>query len=110
MTAAGDLRWRVAFDQITEADSDLGGTAGDWEEQFSCRARLRYLKGSEPVIAQRLTGVQPVVITVRSSSLTRCVDASWRVRDERGTVFNIRSVTPDERRAWIDFLCDAGVA
>jgi SPP1 family predicted phage head-tail adaptor len=92
-------------------DAEGGETVGDWTEQFTCAARIRPLVGSEPVIAQRLTGVQPAVITVRSSSLTRTVDSSWRIRNARtGTQYNIRAVTPDERRAYIDFLCEAGVA
>ncbi len=108
---AGELRERVAFDLIGEASSPGGITAGDWEEQFVTAARIRFLVGSEPVIAQRLQGVQPAVLTVRSFIDTRRVDTSWRARNVRtGEVFNIRSVTPGEDRAYIDFLCEAGVA
>ncbi len=108
---AGELRERVAFDQIAESDSSYGIVAGEWEEQFITAARIRFLVGSEPVIAQRLQGVQPAVITVRSFIATRRVDTSWRARNVRtGEIFNIRSVTPGEDKAYIDFLCEAGVA
>lgn len=111
MSGAGELRERVAFDQIAEADTSYGITAGDWEEMFRVSARIKPLRGSEPIIAQRLQGVQPVVIKVRSSSNTRLVDTSWRVRNVRsGATYNIRAVTPDERRAYIDLLCEGGVA
>lgn len=111
MTSAADLRQRVAFESQEQEASDYGAVASAWTEQFTRRARIRYLKGSEPVLAQRLVGVSPVVITVRSDHLTRTVDASWRLRDSNsGTLFNIRSITPDERRAYIDILCDTGAA
>ncbi len=106
---AGELRERVAFDQKAQSDTVYGIAAGDWEEQFREPARIRYLVGSEPVIAQRLQGIQPAVITVRANHLTRAVDSGWRIRDVRtGKPFNIRSITPDEINAYIDLLCETG--
>lgn len=111
MSAAGELRERIAFDKITSTDSVYGTVAGAWVEQFQCRAGVRCLVGSEPVIAQRLLGVQPVVITVRSSTNTRLVDPSWRIRDANsGVVYQIKACTPDAKRMWIDILASAGVA
>lgn len=108
---AGELRERVAFDEISDSDTSYGIAAGDWEEQFRRDARIRPLVGTEPVIAQRLTGVQPIVITVRSDSLTRTVTTAWRIRNVRsGDAFNIRSVTPDEKRRYVDFLVEKGPA
>jgi head-tail adaptor len=110
--SAGELRESVAFDKIAPAADDGGTVAGAWTEQFRERAGFTVLVGSEPVIQQRLQGVQPVVVKVRSNSNTRLVDASWRIRDvNAGTAYNIRAVTPTSpRREYIDFLCDAGVA
>lgn len=109
--SAGELRNAIAFESQESEDGDYGTIGGSWCEQFTRSARIRYLRGSEPVLAQRLVGVQPAVITVRSDSETRCVTSSWRLRDARtGTLFNIRSVTPDEKRQYIDYLVDAGVA
>lgn len=106
---ANDLRDRVAFDQAGSAADDYGNVESAFAEQFVVAAQIRYLRGTEPVIAQRLQGVQPVVITVRESSDTSEVDTSWRIRDAReGTIFNIRSVTPSDEGAFIDFLCDSG--
>lgn len=113
MPSAGELRERVAFDQqfVEDYSPSYGLTVGDWQEQFTCAARIKPLVGTEPIQAQRLKGVQPLVITVRSSQNTRMVDSSWRIRNARtGTQYQIRSVTPDEKRTWIDFLCEAGVA
>lgn len=108
---AGELRQRVAFEKQAEVASSFGIEAGDWTEQFQVWCRVRPLRGTEPVIAQRLVGVQPIVLTVRSSSDTRLIDASWRARHvHSGALYNIRAVTPDERKAYIDLLTESGVA
>jgi SPP1 family predicted phage head-tail adaptor len=108
--SAPNLRDRVAFDAETTGDDGYGNTVTGWAEQFVVAAQIRYLRGSEPVIAERLQGVQPVVVTVRDSTQTRAINAGWRAREARtGTVFNIRSVTPsDGNRAWIDMLAEVG--
>lgn len=109
--SSGELRERIAFDLVAESDTTYGIVAGDWDEQFTRAARIRPLRGSEPVIAQRLSGVQPVVITVRSDPETRLITSAWRARDARaGTHYQIRAVTPDEKRRYIDLLCETGVA
>lgn len=108
---AGQLREMVAFDEVAESDTSYGIVAGDWDEQFQRAARIKPLLGSEPVIAQRLQGVQPMVITVRSDSETRLITTAWRARNVRtGQAFQIRAITPDERRAYIDLLCEWGPA
>lgn len=109
MTSAGELRDSVAFDRETSGDDGYGNTVSGFAEQFTVSARIRYLRGQEPVIAQRLQGVQPAVITVRASSQTRQIDASWRARNARsGEAFNVKAVTPSDDRQWIDLLCEAG--
>lgn len=109
--SAGELRERVAFESIAEDDSSYGIMAGDWEEQFRRAARIESAPGSEPVISQRLTGVNPVWIKTRADAETETVDASWRIKDVRANVYyNIRSVVPDERGKYIRFLVERGVA
>lgn len=78
MTAAGDLRWRVRFDKQSTGEDPYGGTVSGWEEQFSRSAEIIPMKGGEPVMAQRLTGTQPVLIKVRFDSMTRTIEPSWR--------------------------------
>lgn len=112
MSGGGELRENFAFDKIEQTANDGGGTIpGAWVEQFTARAGVRMLKGSEPIIAQRLQGIQPVVIKIRSSTKSRLVDTSWRARDKRSdAIYNIRAVTPDAKRAWIEILAEGGVA
>lgn len=103
----------MAFDAREETDDDAGNYVGEWRERIApVAARIQPLKGGEQVIAARLTGVQPVVIRIRYSVATAAIDTSWRARNARtGAVYNIRSIANmDERRAYLDLLCEAGVA
>lgn len=109
MTPTGERREKIAFDEISQSDTTYGIVAGQWDEQFRRACRVKPLRGSEPVIAQRLVGVQPVVITLLSSTESRRITTAWRARHVRsGTVYQIRAVTPDEKRREIDLLCEAG--
>jgi hypothetical protein len=39
------------------------------------------------------------------------MDTSWRAVNGRdGTGYNIRAITVDERKAWVDILMESGVA
>jgi SPP1 family predicted phage head-tail adaptor len=108
---AGDLRHRVAFDRRAESADGYGSTTGEWQEQFQCAAGFLHLRGGESVMAGRLQGEHLQIVVVRASSQTRQADTGWRIRDVRaGTVLNVRDVTPSEDRAWIDFLCQSGMA
>lgn len=107
---AGPKRYIVAFDKRIEGDSTYGRSPGDWVEQFKTTARIRFLRGGEPIIGQRLMGVQPTVITTHGYSQTYEVTEAWRIRDVRnGDAFAIRSITSGERGGTdIDFFCTIG--
>lgn len=109
---AGQLQEWLAFDKRPiVADDLLGNVEGEWTEQFQCAGRVKPLVGGEQVLAQRLQGVQPVVITVRRWTRSEVVTTDWRVRDTRsGEVYAIRAVTKAESRDFIDFLAASGVA
>jgi head-tail adaptor len=109
---AGDLVYRVAFDEKGGHTSDgAGGTTKAFAERFQCRAGFIHLRGGEAVQAARLGGQHPQVIRVRSSAQTREVTTDWRIRDVRtGEVFNVRDITLGLDRQFIDFLCQKGVA
>lgn len=91
---------------------DLGNVVGMWVERFTCRAAFVHLKGgSETVMAGRLAGTHHQIIRIRKSPQTDEITPAWAVRDEAtATSFNIRDVTPAEDRAFLDLLCQSGVA
>jgi SPP1 family predicted phage head-tail adaptor len=108
---AGPLRQRFAFDErVIDADG-YGNERGTWVERFRVWAQRMMLRGGEDVLAARLEGRAPAVIVVRATTDARRVTTDWRARDLRsGQVFNVRAVTPRERRDYLDFLCETGVA
>jgi head-tail adaptor len=118
MTTAGEMRHRIAFDERQTVDDGMGNEQGAFVQQFVVAARVRAKFGGEAVSAARLTGQQPVVITVRASSQTDRITTDWRARDVRSdpdpaeqTSYNIRSIAdPDDSGAWLELFCQTGVA
>ncbi|WP_371346228.1 phage head closure protein [Ancylobacter sp. IITR112] len=111
-TGAGRLRERVHFQSRTVVDDGYGNTRGAWVTRFTVAAGLRPLRGGEQVMASRLQGVQPYVLTVRQSSQTREVASDWRVVDARDAsrVFAITAppTDPDALGLWLDILVTQG--
>lgn len=81
---------------------------GDFVTRRTVWANLRALKGSETVIAARLEGRQPYVMTVRQSSDTRQVSAAWQVveKNDPNRVYSITApaTDPDGKRQWHELL------
>jgi SPP1 family predicted phage head-tail adaptor len=109
---AGELREKITFAERAAVSDGGGGVEGDFSDQFTVAARIRPLKGGEEVLASRLQGTQPVIITVRYSLDTSQIAPDWRATDARkGTVYAIKSImNTDERRRYLDILATAGVA
>lgn len=111
MTGSGDLYALIAFEEVASEETSYGAVAGEWTEQFQRRARIRARVGTEPVIAQRLVGVQPLEIEVRADSATRLVTTAWRIKNVRTNErYQIRAIAPHENRRWISMACELGPA
>lgn len=94
-----------------DAPDDYGNVVAEWVDQGEVAAQFVHLRGGEGVMAGRLEGRHTQVIRVRASALTRQVAPNWRVTDaRRGTEFAVRDVTFDPGRAFVDLLCESGVA
>ncbi|MGY6251638.1 head-tail adaptor protein [Bosea thiooxidans] len=109
---AGALNQVVAFQVRSEADDGYGNPiTGDFATQFHEPCRLQPLKGGEPVLAARLTRVQPYVLRVRSSARTRRIGIDWRAVNTRtGAIYNITAIiNQDERNAYLEMLVTSGV-
>jgi head-tail adaptor len=101
---------KFRFDAPAEVTDDYGGVFAGWDQGPTVRAHLRNLRGSETVIGARLSGVQPVVITVRASNSTEIIETNWRAVDLRtGHVYNIRSVVRSDDRRWMEMTAERGV-
>lgn len=108
---AGDLKHRLRFERRAETPDDgYGNREGNWQTQFEVWAGIKPLRGSETVIASRLAGIQPVIITVRMSSQTKQIAAHWRAVGRDGKVYNIKGEGADteQRRRYLDVMADTG--
>lgn len=113
MADAGRLRERVAFEVRTDVDDGMGNTqSGDFAEVYRCAAQITPKMGGETVMASRLTGTQPMLITVRMCQALRGIGSDWRLRDVRsGVVYNIKSFSnPDEKKQYLEMLAVSGEA
>jgi SPP1 family predicted phage head-tail adaptor len=111
LTAAGDLREEIEVQNYVETDDGYGGVIQEWQTAFTAPARIRTLRGGETIIAARLAGTQTLVATLRYQPAVDDVTPAWRAKNLRsGTMYNIRSVTIDERKAFADLLMESGVS
>jgi head-tail adaptor len=110
----GELRERVRFDRrATIPDEGYGNTQGAWATLAGpYAARIAPAAGSEDVLAERLTGLQPVEITIRYSRQAATIQTQDRAVDVRsGRTYSISSVNnADERHAYLTILATAGGA
>jgi head-tail adaptor len=108
------MRERIDFQYRPMVDDGFGNEqAGDWTTAFTAPAQLIPLKGSEPVISARLSGVQPYIIKIRSHPAARDVTTAYRAVDARNPsrIFNITSAANfDQKGAYIDMMAVQGVA
>lgn len=112
MTGAGDLRERIDMQTRSEEDDGYGNTiTGPFATVWSAPARIQILRGTETVMAGRLAGAQTVAITMRWQPEFAALSSAWRaVNGRTGEVYNIRSIEPDERNAFVNILTQTGVA
>lgn len=92
---AGARNAKLSFQRRTADDN--GDRTGPWETVVTIVCKLAFLnlkRNSELVLQERLVGVQPVDIVVRSTKLTRQITNAWRVlnAENAAEVFNIRTV------------------
>ncbi|WP_028748507.1 phage head closure protein [Rhizobium mesoamericanum] len=113
MTGAGDLREVIEFQTRTEEDDGYGNVVtGPFATVWSAPARIQILRGSETVIAGRLAGKQTIAATIRwQPDVATLTSSAWRAKNGRtGELMNIRSIEPDERKSFVNILCETGVA
>lgn len=108
--AAGRLRERLTFSKRVVASDGYGNEVTTWDAQFTVSARVLPLKGGEAVQAARLAGTQPVILSVRYSSLSILIGVDWKAADARsGVEYNLKSImNTDEKKIMLDILATSG--
>lgn len=110
--SVGKRSHRFRFEKREDVDDGYGNTKAGWVHQFTRWVGLAYRRGGEGVLAGRLEGRQPAILTVLRDSETRQITNDWRcIDDEEGMVFAIReNPTPTDDRHELEMLIEAGVA
>lgn len=107
---AGQLRERFSFEERSSVSDGYGNTREAWTAQFVVAGRRVVLRGGETVMAARLQGTDPAIITIRASVAAHTIRPHWRAVDVRtNEIWAIRSVNPAERKDHIDLLVERGV-
>lgn len=111
MTDSGDLNQRVSFGERAMISDGAGNERGAFADKFTVWAEFVHMRGGEGIMAARLDGRHVQVVRVLASTETRQVTSTWLAKDARkGTLFNIRDITPSKDGAFLDMLCETGVA
>lgn len=111
MTAAGDLREAVAFDEPVQSAGPGGVVTTVWTERYVCRAQSIYHRGSEVVEAARLEGRPIYKVRIRQCNAARRITTDWHMRDmRRGVKYAIREVDAVTDRAWVYVVVEGGRA
>ncbi len=92
--------------RLDQRSTDGNGDAdGPFVEVATMAAEILPLGGGQAVMDQRLQGKQPYSITVRSTSVTRQVDNSWRLVNARsGVVYFVTAANQSQDRIWMTIL------
>lgn len=106
----GKMRQRATFQSRQMVSDGFGNQVGTWIDRCVRWCNVRYLRGSEAVMASRLEGRQPVVLTFRQDTQTARITPDWRVLID-GTEYNIREpLRPSDDGLHWQLLCEGGVA
>ena len=99
----GKLNRRVAIQQLTAGQDEIGQPVQTWSTLATVWANVRYLNGVETIKADATTAVTKASIRIR-----RRTDVTNGMRVVLGlTVFNINNVLPDEQdRERLDLACE----
>lgn len=98
MAAAGKLKTRASFER--RALDDQADRLGDWTVEFERDGDLIYLRGGEGVLAERLSGRQPAVLTLRDEDCMQSLNTDWRgfLTDQPSQTFGVISREPSREK------------
>lgn len=109
MLGAGQFRKRVYFSQAKRAADGGGGATLTWVPALTVWGALRPERGREALAAGRLESASMAVLTIRSGTEARAIEPSWRATID-GIDYQLRSITEDPKRRFIEMVVEKGVA
>ena len=111
-TPSGRRVERFRFEARTQVSDGMGNTEGGWATLYGpVWVRMTPMRGSEQVLAQRLSNVAVFTLYILPSTAAKALTSACRaVNDRTGDVFDITDITLAERRDEIVLLIRSGVA
>jgi SPP1 family predicted phage head-tail adaptor len=101
---AGKLRHRITIQQLIDGQDEIGQPAQTWSDVATVWADIRHKSGSEAIKADQVTSTVQASIRIRYRT---GINAGMRAV-HGATVYDIKSVLPDERsREHVDLVCEA---
>lgn len=106
---AGELRKRVYFARAKRTDDGGGGARITWVPALTVWGGLTVERGREALAAGRLESSSGAVLKIRSSTEARVIDASYKATID-GVDYQVRSITEDPKRKYLEMVVERGVA
>ena len=103
---AGQLTKRATLLEPVEAVDADGQVVQSWANRGTVWCNWKPRRGGESVMQARIESRNPAIITVRASTLARCITNEWRVWID-GREFEVKedpTETPD--RAFLEFYAE----
>lgn len=98
--------YRATFQQPVESRDDDGQIVQGHEDQFIDRVNIRFLRGGERVMAERLESRTPVIIAIRNSLRARQITSEWRALID-GRIYEMKEdPRPTENRRDLEILAE----
>ena len=102
MISSGLLKYRRSFLQADVDRNSFGEQIQTWIPTYTCRADVKFSKGSRAILAGEVWNPTSVVITCRRSDK---INNRQRIRWE-GNQYNIVSINPDAADRSLTIIAD----
>lgn len=102
------LDTKVMFRSPSEgARTSTGGSKQGWDDAFPAWAAVRYLRGGEAVMASRMRGRRPAILTLRKRAILSGIKLDWTVMIA-GQPYEVRELPrPREDGATVEMMVEA---
>ena len=96
------MNHRITIEQRTAGEDAIGQPVDTWQTVAELWANVRYLSGLSAIKAGADVSINKVSVRIRHRT---GLNAGMRVMYD-GQTFDIQAVLPDEKRQFVDLVCE----